>query len=438
MTRILLASLLLASAAPAIARDTARPQMVDYVVRKGDTLYTLADRYLQRQSDHMMVGRINRIADPYRLPTGKVLHIPRALLREEAVSARIEAFSGPVRIEAGGRSGAPLVGMLATETSRIVTGANAFVTLRLADGSTVSIPSQSRVTIGRMRKVILTGSIERRFEVEAGRVRTAVTPMKSDDSSFHVVTPVAVAAVRGTEFQIGYDSDRQAETAEVLQGKVAVGTAATGSSVLVPAGFGTVTTPAGAATPVKLLPAPALDNPGRVQNDRELSFAIKLAADATGYHVEVAHDGDLLDRIAEVRSPTPAATLPSIPAGTYFVRISAIDANGLEGLPAIYGFERRLNRVEGSMETSRSRHMRRYQFRWYSEGDGAKQYRFQLSTQPDGSAPIIDEAGLAATQIAVTNLPGGDYYWRVMSVQFADGKAYGAWMPLHHFHIATR
>ena len=440
MKRLILVSLLLASAGPVAAKPPARPEMIDYAVRKGDNLYTLAERYFRRVGDYAIVRRLNRVADPYRLPVGRILRIPRRLLREEPVPARIEAFSGPVRVVTAGGSSVPAVGMTADEASRIETGANAFVSVRLADGSTVSIPSQSRVTIRRMRKLLLTGAVERQFDIDSGRLRAVVTPMTNPTSSFRVTTPVAVAAVRGTQFQVGYDPARGTDATEVLEGTVGVSAAETRSAaaLLVPAGFGTVTAAGRAGSLVKLLPAPALDDPGRIQNERELAFAIRPLGGASAYHVEVARDGDLLDRIEEAQSATPVVTLPSVPSGTYFVRIAAIDAQGLEGLPAVYGFERRLNRVEGSMESGGGRRDRRYLFRWYSEGEGTRQFRFQLSTHPDGSAPIIDEIGLTGNQIAVTNLPSGDYYWRVMSVQFVDGKAQGAWMPLHQFHIQTR
>jgi hypothetical protein len=38
----------------------------------------------------------------------------------------------------------------------------------------------------------------------------------------------------------------------------------------------------------------------------------------------------------------PHASFEALPDGTYFVRVSALGGTGLEGLPRIYAFERRL------------------------------------------------------------------------------------------------
>lgn len=431
-------SLLPLPAIAAAAPPAADHALVPYVVRRGDNLYTFAARYLKRTADFEAVRRLNHVGNPYALPIGSTLRVPRQLLRDERVQAHVEAFSGPVRISTGGRSGAPTENMPVGEASSIETGANAFVTLRLTDGSTISIPSQSRVTVSWMRKVVLTGAVERLFDIDTGRARAVVTPMTNRGSSFRLGTPIAIAAVRGTQFRVAYDPERHTGTTAVLKGVVGVNSTSNGKSgVDVPAGDGTVASAGGVGALVKLLPAPKLADPGRIQNEAELAFSITPVAGAASYHVVVARDADILDQVEETQSAATTVTLPSLPTGTYFVSISAVDGNGLEGEPEIYAFERRLNSIAGSMESDGSGRDRHYRFRWYSQGDGARQFRFQLSTHEDGSAPIIDEIGLSDTHLAVTNLPTGDYYWRVLSVQFADGKAVGAWMPLHHFHVET-
>ena len=60
------------------------------------------------------------------------------------------------------------------------------------------------------------------LRLERGNIRNRVTPLTSDEASFEVYTPGAVAAVRGTEYYLGVDG---AETTrnEVISGQVDVG-----------------------------------------------------------------------------------------------------------------------------------------------------------------------------------------------------------------------
>jgi hypothetical protein len=427
---VLFATLLLAgTAAPAPA-----PMFV-YSVKKGESLYVLAERYFERTGDFALVRRINRITDPHHIPVGTRIRIPLSALRQSAVAARIDAYSGPVRVGGSGRMIGAVAGMMVNEGDAIETGPHAHITLRLADGSLVSIPSQSAVRIDRMRQTALTGSVDRLFEVTSGEVRAKVTPMKDGQSRFRISTPTAVAAVRGTVFRTGYDPASRTATTAVLEGKVAVTDADAGKALEVTAGFGAA---ADAAVPVPLLAAPSLVAPGRLQNDERLSFTVQPVPEATGYAVEIARDAGFIDVIDDARSDVPTTSFASLPTGTYFVRAAAIDRHGLEGLPSTYGFERRLNSISAAVDRSGSGRQRQYLFRWSALGEGARQYRFQLSASPDGSAPIIDRIGLTTDRLIVTDLPAGDYYWRVMSVQFAEGRASGAWAATEQLHIATR
>ncbi len=56
--------------------SSAPSDIATYVVRPGDTLYDLAERYMIRPGDALQVGRLNRIAEPRRLQPGTTLRIP--------------------------------------------------------------------------------------------------------------------------------------------------------------------------------------------------------------------------------------------------------------------------------------------------------------------------------------------------------------------------
>jgi len=204
------------------------------------------------------------------------------------------------------------------------------------------------------------------------------------------------------------------------------------SEQLVPAGFGSSDR---LAAPVALLPPPDLADPAKVQDDEQLSFALRPMANAVGYHFQIARDAGFIDVIDETYADTPTGAFPSLPNGSYFVRLSGIDGNSLEGEPAVYSFERRLNRLRTSLEQSRAGRYRQFLFRWQAPDVKAAQYRFQLSRAKDGSDPVVDQTGLADSFFIVTDLPGGTYYWRVMSVEAADGKVYTKWSATSELRV---
>jgi hypothetical protein len=201
---------------------------------------------------------------------------------------------------------------------------------------------------------------------------------------------------------------------------------------LLPAGFGMASALSG---PVPLLPAPELIAPGRIQDDEELRFTLKPLPGATGYNVQIAQDAGFLNVLDETSTASTEAVLPPLGDGSYFVRVTGIDPNGLEGFPATYAFYRRLNRLTASLEETRAGRYRQYLFRWNAPDAPRAQYQFQLSAEPGGVTPLIDEIGLTQTSFIVTDLPVGVYHWRVMTVDVSGGRVHEKWTPFQELRI---
>ncbi len=427
--------LALLAAGPARARE-ADPETVLYRIRPGDTLYSLGAAFVAGQRTAREVARLNRIRDLDLIYAQTRLRIPRRALRDAETPARVEAFSGQVSVSGPGGAHAAVRGETLGEGAAIATGRNSFVTLRLSDQSTVAIPSQSAVRILRLRRVLLTGAVEREFRLENGRARATVTPMPDAGSTFRVTTPVSHAAVRGTVFRSAYDETTGIALTEVDEGKVAVQPASAPASGerLVVTRHG-IALGAGLGTEVSaLLDAPALVDAGRPQTGERLEFALAPLPGARKYRIEIARDAGLLDSIAEDESGQPAFALPSLPAGTYFARVAGVDARGLEGASRTYAFERRRNGIIGTLLRSGRG---RYQFKWSAEADGEPIFRFQLRRSGD-TVPLVDEPGLKDTSIALTRLPPGSYSWRVMSTIPGAGQVIETWMPEQSFEVARR
>ena len=424
-----------AGAAAKSATANSAPADYSYTVKPGDTLFSFGRAYLVDASAEMAVQKLNHIADPRHLPTGKVLHIPRHLLRDETTQASVASFAGPVSLADHGQSLPTQTGVKLDEGAEIITGRNAFITLRLSDGTVVSLPSQSKLRLTHLRRVLLTGSLERDIQLEQGRVDSGVTHMHDPNSNFHVTTPITVSAVRGTQFRVAYAPENSSAAMSVVDGKGAVGRPATDAATVAPAGFGIASTAAGDSGPLALLPAPSLIDPGKVQSGEDLHFALASLAGAQSYHVQIARDAGALDVIGEATSADPDFTLPAIKAGSYFLRVTALDGHGLEGFPDTFAFERVRNSVSAASSASGTGRNRKYQFEWQAVSDGTPHFHFRMMRKGAGAIPVADEVGLTGTALGLTNLPPGEYEWQVASLLLLNGKIIEDWTTPQRLHI---
>jgi len=429
----------------------AAPVYVSYVTHEGDTLYDIAGNYMRDPSDWAALSRLNHVPAPRRMPAGIVLRLPADRLKQEQESARVIATSGPAEHAFGTNPYVPLAeGATLGEGDRIRTGENGFVTLELPDGSHVTMAQNGLLDIGTLRRTTLTGAGDRLLELRSGEVESQVTHATKKDDRFQIRSPSVVAGVRGTRFKVAYDGDARTTAVEVLDGSVGVdpavlagrasapppGAPLQASAQLVPARFGSVTRAGGAiGGPIELLPAPALAQPAKVQDGKTVAFDLVPSEHAMAYRVQIARDADQLDLIRELRVSAPHADFGDLADGTYFVRIAAIDSNGLEGLPQVYAFERRQFGLAASA-TQRAG-SRDYEFRWFvSRATVETRFRFVLATTDDLRHPLVDRTDLSGGQLVVSDLPAGVYYWTIVAEQFENGRFYEKSSAVRSFTLA--
>jgi hypothetical protein len=361
----------------------------------------------------------------------------------------VVATSGPVERGFGEGRYTPLTaGMTLGESDRVRTGHEGFVTMELVDGSHVTMSQDALLEIGTLRQNVLTGASDRVLSLRQGEVESEVTHATRKDDRFQIRSPSVVAGVRGTRFRVSYDAGQQQTAVEVLDGAVGVDPARAAASApapgvplqaseqLVSAHFGNVSWASGSiGAPVELLSAPTLIEAGKIQDDKTVAFELVPEQRATAYRLQIGRDADLLDRIRDMQVKEPRADFGDLPDGTYFVRVSSVDRNGLEGVPQIYAFDRRQLGLDASA-TPRAG-SRDYTFRWFAARAGAgTHFRFVLGTTPDLRNPIVDRPDLPAGEIVVTDLPSGVYYWTVIAEQFQNDRFYEMGSSIRSFTLA--
>jgi hypothetical protein len=144
---------------------------------------------------------------------------------------------------------------------------------------------------------------------------------------------------------------------------------------------------------------------------------------ATAYRLQLSRDAGFVDLFAEATQAAPTADFGALDNGTYFIRLTALDAGGLEGLPADYSFDRDLDVLEPGAAPSAEQNgkHRNFLFRWSAAGDGVRTFRFQLFSGTEATTPIVDQPGLSEPQLTLTDLPPGAYSWRVSATRFKNG-----------------
>lgn len=422
---------ILAIPLPAHAQAAPADDAIVYTVRKGDTLISLARAYMIRATDWKQVQKLNRVANPNRLPVASRLLLPIRLLKSRPATATVAAFRGEAEVFVPGQPVRGVtMGQALGEGARVSTGPASSLSLALTDGSVITLPSNSALRIARLRKLLITDSIDYDLALESGSVRSRVTPFRNRDDRFRLRNPIAVSAVRGTDFRTHYDSNAATARAELLEGGIGIMADTTARETRLAPEFGAVIGKTGGIAVEPLLPAPLVTAGSGVQRAPVLAFSVDGVPGAVGYRLLIARDSGFVDVVEDIDSSTPDFTLAALPNGNYFARFTAIAASGLEGVPSTVAFRRRLaTATQGAAVGEEG-----YVFRWTGSGEGVRRYRFQLRSA-DSPVFIVDEAGLFGSSIVLSKLPPGRYLWRVGTTTHSAEETDTEWSQFESFAL---
>jgi hypothetical protein len=398
------------------------PDGITYLAQGGDTLMSIARRLTTRPANWAAIGKLNRINQDSNIPIGTAIFIPAELLTDEPSAARVVALSGTITVTGLDGVGAPLVlGTIIVEGMQIETGGNGFVTLGLQDGSRISLPSNSRVRVAKLRMARHTKSPRTEIMLLRGRVESRVSPLESSKGRYEVRTPHSVAGVRGTHFRVGITE--QGVTNEVLSGKVAVGRTADSTALTLVGGQGNLLDARKIGPAVALLPAPELADK-TTRTYPAARFALTPVAGATTYRIQIAIDQDAENILAENRSSISPMTLDGIPDGNYFVRLSAIDMAGLEGATSTRPITLK-KRAEAALATMPSPPFvdqsdeRGFTLRWAAHP--GQKFTLQVARDADFTWLLYNTTSGTA-QARLPRPAFGTYYARVQAIE-ADGSS---------------
>jgi hypothetical protein len=420
------------------AQAQSADDVILYTIKPGDTLLGLAERYFTKspsaRSSIQAVQRANGIGDADRIRNGAILRIPRSVLAFRTSEAQLLAWRGTVQIWSAGSPYAPTKGQAIREPMIIETAGNSSAVIALANGSRVSIPSQSRVQILRMREYVLGKALDYDLVVLKGRLETSAAKLPNTDSRYRVRTPTSVTAVRGTEFRVKFFGDEQTAgdvSTEVSEGDVAVNIGQRSDPEALAKGQAVAVTPDLSVKRGTLIAPPELPKPARVQTSDTLNFPLERPEGAVRFMGIISTDASGNDIVAESMSDLPSLAFADIADGVYYLRLTAENREGFEGFARTYRVLRAKTGLKSSLSKLASGNIL---FQWLPVGDGMAadatvHYRFQLRSSAPGSSPLVDRSGLKATAIELSTLPPGTWLWRVGTTRTVDGERIDVWSP---------
>ncbi|UYO93709.1 FecR domain-containing protein [Pollutimonas sp. M17] len=304
-----------------------------YRVVAGDTLIALSERFTDKADNWAVLQSLNAVQEPTLLPVGLELKIPFSLIPELPSQARVDHLAGPAfaddrPVKAGDQL---------SEGQTVATGENGFLTLMLADGSTLSVPAASSLSIERLRVFKGTGLTDTVFTLRQGSLESMVAPADTGVGRFEIRTPVSITGVRGTRLRV--HAQAAGAQSEVLEGSARLD-ASQGRNATLRQGQGAAIDSSGQLLGVRaLLPAPELGPASRGGAGWVIAFPPVPGASA--YLLRVAADPQGKQLFSSQRFTEPRVTFSAPGAGTYYAVLRAVDSDGIMGRDASQSFEGR-------------------------------------------------------------------------------------------------
>jgi hypothetical protein len=319
---------------------TAQGSGEDYVVvitDKDTTPLSVYQKYLESADYWRQITEHNLLKD------GVVVRIPKEMLKNGQIPAKVTKFSGNVEIARNfdWKWVKVVPDMLVQEGDWVRTRAKSSAEILQDDGTVVVLrPNTKLLFESNGNTKTARGEVRTtRLKLDEGTILSRVRKLAQRDSRFEISTPTATSFIRGTEFRVKVEPEG-ATRLEVLEGRVDFGGEI--EQVSVDGNYGSLVTGKGAQpeAPHALPEAPAqlLSPENRQVLEGDLAayhFAWSAVPGAVRYHVEVSADAEFKQLVDETWVDGTSAQVQSmdfsdLEPGTYFWRVSSIDSESYE------------------------------------------------------------------------------------------------------------
>lgn len=386
-----------------------------YTVRPKDTVSSLTNQYLKPSVTWREVARHNQLKDANRIQVGTQLRIPLQWLAAKRAQARLTSVSGDVQIKALDGTWQPALSGATLQTGqKVKVGVNSSARLLFADDSLLHIQPKTTVTMDTLSVYADGFMVDTQLRLQEGRVEVYANPKGRPGQKFDVITPAAVASVRGTQFMVEAHQSRTVQ--QTNAGQVALQTSF--GDVLVPEDFGSLVNLGAKPSPPELIkPAPVLQNPSTQFLKFPIDFQWAPKEDVATWIMQVALDPQMAQLVFTQQSEHPFLDLGGIADGTYYLRAWSVDAAGMPSKTSLHPFAVAIPRkLQGPAIQIASRYI--------STSPMAvelppllpqQRYWVQITQDPEGLKPVwhqpIPHVTFAVPVLPAQNLPYHLWVW---------------------------
>lgn len=425
-----LGAMLFALCAVSYAEESTTAVDYTYHVQSGDNLSKLAHEVLDGKVGWSNVATYNKLPNAHMLHPGEALHIPFAWLKNYPTAAHIETLTGDVKL-----NGNPAkVGDAVSENDVLETAVGSGVRLRLPDGSTVNVLERSNIEAREISKKERGDFFHTVFQLVSGRIDAIKNAFPAERSPLLIQGMHGTIGVRGTHFRMAQEGN--ATLAEIEHGRV--GFDAGKRTLALSGGEGSVADGVKAPAVIALLGAPILlDLPERFE---EILVRVNLQkmVGALAFRGEVAREEEFANIIAQDTSDGTQLRITNLEDGTYWLRVRAIDARGLQGLESRTRFVLKAHPIApmlmGPNNNGKVRGVAP-EFSW-AEVDEAQSYRLQIARDAEFKDVVLKQDDIKEPRFSFAagqNLQSGEFYWRVASVR--DESNQGPWGQVRKLRV---
>ena len=396
----------LASAA-ALAQHEADDAHVHYTVQAGDNLSTLAQRHLQDFSDLAEVVRVNQIRNIHRVPVGRVIKIPRQILKYTPAQATISQINCTTALRLDGAQSQDLKpGSTLTEGDVLRIPAGCRLSMSFEDQATVRLLSGAVVQLKTLRRNAFDANPQVHLELLDGRLSAKVPTRAQPNAPFQVTTPSSLAGIRGTQFRVGFEASQGNAQVEVLSGAVAAqGLADTFTSRLETLQGLAISAQGKAFGVERLLPAPRFEQLAiAASGNAPAALHFAPPAQARRFSLTTSQDANFSAILSTQYTDQARVDAPNLSAKADFFQWSAISGTGVMGLESQFAI------CQGYQTANAWRCNVPFNFA------GLTEPRLRLEKIDNTGALVVMDGPIRATEdslLVFKGLPSGQYRWRI-------------------------
>lgn len=302
-----------------------------YIVKKNDTVWAICKTYVSDPLCWKKLVTYNQLKNPKYLPPKSIIRIPKEWLSDHPTTALVIAVEGQVNVTRNESKDqrSLIVGDLLSQQD-VVQALNGSALIKFADQSRLLLKANSTIRMASLQFYDPSQLVNTRVELLKGRVKAQVKKISNKNSRYEIVTPAAVAAVRGTEFRVENEKNDKGKAvmrAELLTGALEVVSGDNKQNIV--AGQAVMAIEGeGVSEPVTLLPRPLLEINGA--RSFQLPYDIKWQAieGAVSYQVTLMSESNQLWQESTTET---TFKLQDLDSGRFELLIRGVDSRGFEG-----------------------------------------------------------------------------------------------------------